>query len=108
MAGRILKWLRIRNGDVDTITPAIPISREGIPDILVSLTDDELKHLEKKLVKRLDRRLLLPLALMYFTNFLDRANITTARIAGLQADLGLRDTQYLFALAICYVGYLLT
>ena len=52
---------------------------------------------EKKLVRRIDLRLLPMLVLMYIMNYLDRNNIAAARVTGekgLQKDLGMTDTQY--------------
>ena len=50
--------------------------------------------------------------LMYIMNYLDRNNIAAARLAGLQDDpskggLALTSPQYLTALSILFVGYLL-
>lgn len=50
--------------------------------------------LERSVLWRLDV-LLVPLTCMlYLLSFLDRSNIGNARIAGLQTDLKLTDTQY--------------
>jgi MFS family permease len=40
-------------------------------------------------------------------NYLDRNNISAARLKGLQEDLSLSDTQYSTCLSILYVGYIL-
>lgn len=50
--------------------------------------------LDKKTLFRLDILLVPLLASMYLLAFLDRANIGNARVAGLQKDLGISDTQY--------------
>ena len=47
------------------------------------------------------------LVLMYVMNYLDRNNIAAARLAGLEEELNLSSTQYLTALSILFVGYLL-
>lgn len=47
------------------------------------------------------------LVLMYVMNYLDRNNIAAARLAGLEDELNLSSTQYLTALSILFVGYLL-
>lgn len=44
---------------------------------------------------------------MYIMNYLDRNNIAAARLAGLEDELNLSSTQYLTALSILFVGYLL-
>lgn len=43
-----------------------------LPEILRSLTDVEKKQLERRLVKKLDARLMAPLIVMYILNYLDR------------------------------------
>ena len=40
-------------------------------------------------------------------NYLDRNNISAARLKGLQSDLGLNYNQYSTCLSILYVGYIL-
>lgn len=59
------------------------------------------------LVRKIDLRLLPMVILMYILNYLDRNNIAAARLAGLESDLSLTGTQYLTALSILFVGYIL-
>ncbi|KAJ5085261.1 hypothetical protein N7532_010032 [Penicillium argentinense] len=61
---------------------------------------------EKSLKRKLDARCSL-FVLIYIMNYLDRNNISAARLKGLQEDLGLTDTQYSTCLSILYVGYIL-
>lgn len=61
---------------------------------------------EKKLKRKLDARCGL-FVLIYIMNYLDRNNIASARLKGLQDDLKLDDTQYATCLSILYVGYIL-
>ncbi|PHH61947.1 hypothetical protein CDD81_7696 [Ophiocordyceps australis] len=61
---------------------------------------------EKRLKRKLDARCSL-FVLIYILNYLDRNNIAAARLKGLEADLGLSDTQYATCLSILYVGYIL-
>lgn len=44
---------------------------------------------------------------MYILNYLDRNNISTAKLAGLQTDLHLVGDQYQLSVSILFVGYLL-
>ena len=89
-----------------------PSSRRQPPDLIRKLTSDERAHLERKLVRKIDICLLPTLILMYIMNYLDRNNIAAARLAGLEdpvseGGLNLTSTQYLTALSILFVGYLL-
>ncbi|KAF7364775.1 Tartrate transporter [Mycena venus] len=60
---------------------------------------------EKKLVRKLDFRLLPTIFLIYIMNYIDRNGITTARLKGLEQDLGLSDLQYSVVLSILFVSY---
>lgn len=44
---------------------------------------------------------------MYVLNYLDRNNISTAKLAGLQTDLHLAGNEYQVSVSILFVGYLL-
>ena len=76
------------------------------------LTPEERAVAERALVRKIDTRLLPMLVLMYIMNYLDRNNIAAARLAGLvdpkaRGGLNLTSTQYLTALSILFVGYIL-
>jgi hypothetical protein len=45
--------------------------------------------------------------LRYILNYLDRNNIASARLAGLETDLKLTSSQYETSVSILFVGYLL-
>ncbi|KAL2038962.1 hypothetical protein N7G274_008302 [Stereocaulon virgatum] len=82
------------------------------PELVRDLSPGERQRLEKALIRKIDFRLLPMIILMYIMNYLDRNNIAAARLAGLQAPrskggLNLTSTQYLTALSILFVGYLL-
>ena len=82
------------------------------PPLVRDLLPEEREHLERALVRKIDVRLLPSIIIMYIMNYLDRNNIAAARLAGLQdppslGGLNLGSTQYLTALSILFVGYLL-
>ena len=92
--------------------PTITRSRREPPELVKDLSIGERQRLEAALVRKIDFRLLPMLILMYIMNYLDRNNIAAARLAGLQdppseGGLDLTSTQYLTALSILFVGYLL-
>lgn len=62
---------------------------------------------EKKLLRKLDLKLLPPLSLLYLLSFLDRSNVGNARIEGLATDLKITGNQYLMTLTIYFIGYVL-
>ena len=87
-------------------------TRSEPPELVKYLSPEERQHRETALVRKIDFRLLPMIILMYIMNYLDRNNIAAARLAGLQdppskGGLALNSTQYLTALSILFVGYLL-
>lgn len=61
----------------------------------------------RKLVSRIDFRVIPVLSILYLFAFLDRTNIANASVFGLQKDLGLTGYQYNNALTIFFVPYVL-
>ncbi|KAF2129315.1 hypothetical protein P153DRAFT_396600 [Dothidotthia symphoricarpi CBS 119687] len=83
----------------------IPRQRRGSVDSVQSFelyTPDE----DKQVLRKLDRRLVLFMALLYCLSFLDRSNIGNARIAGLADDLKLSSNQYEWLLWAFYITYI--
>ncbi|KAF5385409.1 hypothetical protein D9757_005389 [Collybiopsis confluens] len=62
---------------------------------------------ERKVMRRVDLRILPWLALLYFLNFLDRGNIGNARLYGMTTDIHVSDSQYLVALTAYFFPYAL-
>ncbi|KAJ3771621.1 hypothetical protein FB446DRAFT_644899 [Lentinula raphanica] len=64
---------------------------------------------ERKLVRKLDTRVLPTIVLIFIMNYIDRNAVTTARLKGLEQDLHLSghslDLQYNVILSILYVSY---
>lgn len=60
----------------------------------VNEKSSEYKALERKTLYKLDFVLVTTMAILYLLAFLDRSNIGNARVAGLQADLGMTDHEY--------------
>ncbi|KAI4146188.1 MAG: hypothetical protein LQ341_002157 [Variospora aurantia] len=61
---------------------------------------------QRKLVAKIDLRVIPVLSILYLLAFLDRTNIANASIYGLQEELGLRGSQYNTALTIFFVPYI--
>ncbi|KAL1652953.1 hypothetical protein SLS61_004574 [Didymella pomorum] len=63
---------------------------------------------DKTVLRKLDRRLVGFMALLYCLSFLDRTNIGNARIAGMEEDLKLSSNQFewlIWAFYITYIGF---
>lgn len=50
--------------------------------------------MERKLVRKIDFRLLVMTFAMYVLNYLDRNNIASAKLGGLEEDLGLQGNEF--------------
>ncbi|KAI0005089.1 MFS general substrate transporter [Russula compacta] len=62
--------------------------------------------LERRLLRKLDLRMSI-LVLIYVLNYVDRNNVSAARLEGFEADLHLKGQQFNTLLSILYVGYIL-
>ncbi|KAL4931029.1 major facilitator superfamily domain-containing protein [Aspergillus undulatus] len=60
----------------------------------------------KKLLRKVDLRLLPPLIALYLLSYIDRANIGNANIEGMSEDLRLNGQQYNVVLSIFFVTYI--
>ncbi|CAO3622266.1 unnamed protein product [Mucor hiemalis] len=61
----------------------------------------------KKVIWKLDRRIIPFLGLLYLCSFLDRVNIGNAKLAGITHDLAISPNDYNLALSLFFVGYVL-
>ncbi|KAL1746783.1 major facilitator superfamily domain-containing protein [Schizophyllum fasciatum] len=68
---------------------------------------EERAVLERRVVRKLDLRLLPILIIMYFFNFVDRSNLANARLGGLEADLDMKGTDFNLATSILFIGYII-
>ncbi|MFC9841290.1 MFS transporter [Rhodococcus sp. NPDC127530] len=62
--------------------------------------------LETRVVKKVTRRLIPFLAVLYFVNYLDRTNVGFAKLT-MSAELGMTETMFGLASGLFFVGYLL-
>ncbi|KIW65991.1 hypothetical protein PV04_08203 [Phialophora macrospora] len=62
---------------------------------------------ERRLVRKIDFRLIPILFLLYLCAFIDRVNIGNARIQGLEEDLNMKGEDYNIALFVFFVPYIL-
>ncbi|KAH8703430.1 putative MFS transporter [Talaromyces proteolyticus] len=69
------------------------------------LSDEERAAIDRKLLLKLDLRLIPWLSLLYLAAFLDRTNVGNAKIEGLQEALKMSNNQYNSSLTIFFVSY---
>ncbi|ETS83944.1 hypothetical protein PFICI_05820 [Pestalotiopsis fici W106-1] len=87
---------------------------DGSRDLAEDLSSDEIYFVEnygeerrRKVIRKVDIRLVPVLALLYLMSYIDRANIGNAKIEGLAEDLNLSGSQYNIALSLFFVPYIL-
>lgn len=90
----------------DYIEEVLPYYHD-LPPSLQGLTPDELKALDRKVIRKIDIRLMPMLIIIYILNYLDRNNIALARLGGIEKDLGMHGSQWNTAISILFVGYIL-
>jgi len=67
---------------------------------------EERTEKEKKLLRRIDWRLLPALFVMYIMNYIDRNALPQARVQGLEDDIGLVGVEYNVTLSLTFIGYI--
>ncbi|KAK3646259.1 hypothetical protein LTR56_008610 [Elasticomyces elasticus] len=92
---------KVGSSDADHIDaerkPSIGLNEDSLPNYNDAET--------KRILRKVDLRLLPVLALLYVLAFLDRSNIGNARVAGMNTELGLTSTQYNIALTVFFFPY---
>ncbi|CAN6671502.1 high-affinity nicotinic acid transporter [Trichomonascus vanleenenianus] len=76
-----------------------------IPDPDAGKSEEEKAAIDRKLLWKLDLRLVPWLTLLYLLSFLDRANIGNAKIEGMLEDLNMTPGQYNAAATIFFISY---
>ncbi|CZT51312.1 related to putative tartrate transporter [Rhynchosporium secalis] len=88
--------------DLKPYADEVEISNRDYSGAVLVLSDEE-----KRLVKKLDWRIMPVLWLMYWLNYLDRNAIALAKLDDIEEDLNLSPTQYSTCVSILFVGYIL-
>jgi hypothetical protein len=86
-----------RNGDVIIVGDRMPESLRGIDQ-------DELERLNKKLVRKIDLIILPIISILYILNYIDRQNLSAAKLKGIMEDLNMSTQQFATAISILFVG----
>lgn len=92
---------------IETTEDVSPAAIQARFDTLRDLDETQMAALNKKLLRRIDWRLMPTITIMFLMNYLDRINVSNARIAGLQDDLNMSDTVWSAGISTFYVGYLI-
>ncbi|KAK7438662.1 major facilitator superfamily transporter [Colletotrichum acutatum] len=101
-----LEISELENGEHEPVTKKGEIERIDAIATAQGTTLASFAHLdEKKILRKMDIRLIPMLALLYLLSFLDRGNIGNAKIEGLQEDLGMTADQYNWCLTVFFFTY---
>ncbi|WRT70486.1 uncharacterized protein IL334_007484 [Kwoniella shivajii] len=77
-----------------------------LPESLAGLSEDELKVMERKIVRKADFVIMPIICTLYVLNYIDRQNLSAAKLQGILTDLNMTTQQFATAIAILFVGYL--
>ncbi|KAJ5949753.1 hypothetical protein N7454_001337 [Penicillium verhagenii] len=89
-------------GQMDSTTTAY----HRLPETLRNMSDEELKEMNVKLVRKVDLIVLPTIGILYILNYVDRQNLAAAKLQGIIEDLNLTTQQFATAVSILFVGYL--
>ncbi|KAK5464893.1 hypothetical protein LTS15_001456 [Exophiala xenobiotica] len=92
----------VKSGDQVHLEKAGLGDHAGLDDSNLPRYDDKET---KRILRKVDYRLLPMLTLLYVLAFLDRGNIGNAKVAGMNKELNLTGTQYNIALTVFFFPY---
>ena len=90
----------ITEGQVGSFT----VGRE--PVSLSQLSEEEKRRLNRKLLRKIDWVILPTIGILYILNYVDRQNLSAAKLQGIMEDLNMTTQQFATAVSILFVGYL--
>ncbi|GAM43680.1 allantoate permease [Talaromyces pinophilus] len=93
-------------GKIETLSDKDEVRRRLMPESLQGLPSEELEALNKKLVRKLDFFILPVIGILYILNYIDRQNLSAAKLQGITEDLHMTTQQFATAVSILFVGYL--
>ncbi|KEQ60578.1 MFS general substrate transporter [Aureobasidium melanogenum CBS 110374] len=76
--------------------------------LIADKSPEELRKIEKALLRKIDWIFLPVVTLMLLMGYLDRINVGNARLAGMQDDLEMSDTMYSLGISAFYIGYIIS
>ncbi|KAL4931444.1 major facilitator superfamily domain-containing protein [Aspergillus undulatus] len=93
--------------DATATRQKVQFEHDELYQAYASKSEEWHKQMTTKLMRKVDLHLLPLLVVMYLLNFLDRNNLSQARLGTLEEDLGMEGTDFNLATSILFVGYLL-
>ncbi|KAJ5715843.1 MFS transporter [Penicillium malachiteum] len=77
-----------------------------MPDSLRGLTTEERNQIERRVVRKIDCVVLPIIMVLYILNYIDRQNLSSAKLQNIMGDLNMNADQFSTAISILYVGYI--
>ncbi|KAL2863120.1 putative MFS transporter [Aspergillus lucknowensis] len=94
---------------MDSLKPQADMSDDTKGHPLNEMGDfEENQKLTRRILFKLDTRILPILAILFLCSFLDRTNVGNAKILGLEDDLNITNHQYDIGLTLFYLFYILS
>ena len=93
-------------GVINSVSPGEMNDTNRMPESLRELSSEELARLNKKLVRKMDLVILPIIGILYILNYIDRQNLSAAKLQGITDDLHMSTQQFATAISILFVGYL--
>jgi MFS family permease len=91
---------------MNSVSPGEMGEISRMPESLRELSADEMASLNKKLVRKMDLVILPIIGILYILNYVDRQNLSAAKLQGITDDLHMTTQQFATAISILFVGYL--
>ena len=76
------------------------------PTAVHNRSQEENERLNRKLVRKMDLIILPTIGILYILNYIDRQNLSAAKLQGIMEDLHMNEQQFATAIAILFAGYL--
>ncbi|KAI9896618.1 hypothetical protein N3K66_008790 [Trichothecium roseum] len=76
--------------------------------LLADASQEKLDQLNKAVLRKLDWRFLPVITAMLLMSYLDRINVSNARLAGMQEDMHMTDVEWSAGISLFYVGYIIS
>ncbi|KAH8169822.1 major facilitator superfamily protein [Sarocladium implicatum] len=77
-----------------------------IPESLRAMSPEEIRTLEKKMVRKMDIVIMPIMGILYVLNYVDRSALAATKVYGIMDDLGMTEAQFATAIAILFAGYI--
>lgn len=101
-----LPGLKAEKSAISSFVGEAASMNQRIPESLRGMSDDEIKALNSKLVRKMDRIILPIIGILYILNYIDRQNLAAAKLQGITEDLHMTAQQFATSISILFVGYL--